>query len=169
MTRTAPHDLVTDRLALRTWTAADVSAVLAGRRMPGWAADFPAEGDRAIAAYIAEHPAALEEFGQRQIIERETGEVVGAIGLFWPPSDEGSLEFGYGVVESRRGRGYATEAARAIVEFARTAPGVDEVFATVDPANPASVRVLANLGLDRLPPNGDGLLRFRTPRDTNRP
>ncbi|MEU5940421.1 GNAT family N-acetyltransferase [Micromonospora sp. NPDC047548] len=70
------------------------------------------------------------------------------MGLFWPPAD-GAVEFGYGVVLSRRGRGYATEAARAIVAFALTAPGVREVRADVEPANRASVRVLEKAGLHR--------------------
>ncbi|TMQ96181.1 GNAT family N-acetyltransferase [Actinomadura soli] len=149
-------DLITDRLALRMWTVAEVTAVLDGRRQAHWADDFPAEGDHVIAGFIAEngtapggYGAALGEYGQRQIIERTTGQVVGAIGLFWPPRD-GVVEFGYGVVASRRGRGYATEAARAIVAFALAAPGVESVVATVELANPASVRVLENAGLSRL-------------------
>ncbi|WP_243717177.1 GNAT family N-acetyltransferase [Actinomadura darangshiensis] len=142
-------DLTTDRLVLRPWTSAEVTAVLSGDRRPHWADDFPTEGDRVIAGFIAENPSALGAFGQRQIIERSTGLVAGAIGLFWPPGD-GRVEFGYGVVESRRGRGYATEAARAIVAFALTAPGVEAVVATVELANPASARVLENAGLRRV-------------------
>ncbi|MFI0366252.1 GNAT family N-acetyltransferase [Actinomadura sp. 1N219] len=143
-------DLFTDRLVLRMWTLAEVTAVLDGRRQAHWADDFPAEGDHVIAGFIAENrAAALGEHGQRQIIEKATGQVVGAVGLFWPPRD-GVVEFGYGVVASRRGRGYATEATRAIVAFALTAPGVESVVATVELSNPASVRVLENAGLSRL-------------------
>jgi RimJ/RimL family protein N-acetyltransferase len=72
--------------------------------------------------------------------------VVGGIGLFGPPED-GQVEIGYGIVESRRGRGYATEAARALIEAALSLPGVTEVVAGVDPGNPASVRVLEKAGL----------------------
>ncbi|GAA4239642.1 hypothetical protein GCM10022254_60530 [Actinomadura meridiana] len=142
-------DLSTDRLVLRPWTMAEVGAVLAGERRDHWADDFPAEGDRVIAGFIAETPTALGEYGQRQIIESASGLVVGAIGLFWPPVD-GAVEFGYGVVESRRGRGYANEAARALVAFALVAPGVEAVTATVELSNPASVRVLEKAGLRRL-------------------
>ncbi|MGW2629775.1 GNAT family N-acetyltransferase [Streptomyces chattanoogensis] len=146
-------DLTTDRLVLRTWTTAEIAAVLGNVRSPHWAADFPAEGDRAIAGFIAERPDALGPYGQRQIIERAGGLVVGAIGLFWPP-EAGRLEVGYGVVPSRRGRGYATEAAAAMVEFAFTAPGVHTVFADVEPANPASGRVLEKAGLERWSSDG---------------
>ncbi|MEV0660277.1 GNAT family N-acetyltransferase [Actinomadura luteofluorescens] len=146
--------LTTDRLVLRPWTPGELAAVLSGDRLAGWADDFPAEGDLAIAGFIAEHPSALGEHGQRLIIERSTGLVVGAVGLFWPPAD-GAVEFGYGVVPSRRGRGYATEAARAIVAFALAAPGVDRVVATVELSNPASARVLENAGLRRVGTDGD--------------
>ncbi|GAA1969482.1 GNAT family N-acetyltransferase [Amycolatopsis minnesotensis] len=140
--------LETGRLVLRPWPAADLTAVLDGTRLPHWAADFPAEGDRVIAGFVAETPGARTEYGQRQLVERVSGEVVGSIGLFWPPSG-GALEVGYGVVESRRGLGYATEAVTAIVAFALTAPGVDRVCADVEIANPASGRVLEKAGLPR--------------------
>ncbi|SHE73572.1 GNAT family N-acetyltransferase [Streptoalloteichus hindustanus] len=153
-------DLVTSRLVLRTWPTAELSAVLSGVRLPHWASDFPAEGDQVIAGFASEHPEALGEYGQRQITERDSGLVVGSIGLFWPPSD-GCLEIGYGVVASRRGRGYATEATRALVEFALTAPGVHTVCADVELANPASVRVLEKAGLRRRS-TGETTASFRT-------
>jgi RimJ/RimL family protein N-acetyltransferase len=142
------HLIPTERLDLRPWTRREVAAVLAGHRAPHWAADYPADGDTVIAGYIAEHPEALGMFGQRQIVERKTGLVVGGIGLFWPPQD-GSVEFGYGVVPSREGRGYASEAARAIVAFAFTAPRVHVVQAVVERSNPASARVLEKAGMRR--------------------
>ncbi|WP_431897407.1 GNAT family N-acetyltransferase [Nonomuraea sp. bgisy101] len=142
-------DLITDRLLLRPWPPAEISAVLDGLWSAHWAEDFPAEGDRVIAGFVAEHPEATGEYGQRQIVERESGLVVGAIGLFWPPGD-GSIEIGYGVVPSRRGRGYATEATRAMVEFALTAPGVRTVRASVELSNPGSARVLEKAGLRAL-------------------
>ncbi|MEU0954580.1 GNAT family protein [Streptomyces niveus] len=146
---TPVSDLTTDRLVLRSWPADEVAAVVAGEsRLPHWAEDFPAEGDRVIAGFIAEHPGTLGPYGQRQIIERATGLVVGAVGLF-PPAD-GTIEFGYGIVPSRRGRGYASEAARAIAAFALTAPGVHTVGAKVELSNPASARVLEKAGLTRV-------------------
>ena len=139
-------ELTTDRLVLRPWPAEEAAAVVAGERRPHWSADYPAEGDRTIAGLISRQPEAPH--GHFLMIERETGLTVGAIGLKWPPTN-GAIEFGYGVVPSRRCRGYTTEAVRALVAFARTVPGVAEVFATVDPANVPSVRVLEKAGLRR--------------------
>lgn len=146
-------DVTTERLVLRPWPPGDVAAVLGGHRLPHWAPDFPSAADRRISGFVAEHPEAMNVYGQRQIVERESGLAVGAIGLFWPP-DDGVIEIGYGIVESRRGRGYATEATRAMTAFGLTAPGVDEVFADVELANAASVRVLEKAGLRRV--RGDG-------------
>ncbi|MCF3177074.1 GNAT family N-acetyltransferase [Streptomyces sioyaensis] len=155
----ADEDLRTARLLLRPWSDGDLAAVLDGTRQPHWAADFPADGDRVIAGYTAGHPSARGAYGQRQILERESGLVVGAIGLFWPPAD-GAVEFGYGIVPSRRGRGYASEAARALVAFAFTAPGVHTVRADIERSNPASGRVLEKAGLERWS-SDDTYVRFR--------
>lgn len=144
-----PHaQLTTDRLVLRPWTTAEAIAVLENARSAHWADDFPAEGDRVIAGLFDQHPAWLGEHGHRLIIERDSGRVVGSTGLFWPPS-EGIIEIGYGIVASRRGRGYAPEAARALAEFALAAPGVHTVSADVELSNPASVRVLEKAGFRR--------------------
>ncbi|MBG0812916.1 GNAT family N-acetyltransferase [Planomonospora sp. ID82291] len=140
--------LTTDRLILRSWHPGEITAVLDGARPPHWAPDFPAEGDQVIADLLAEHPTWLGEYGHRQITERDGGLVVGSIGLFWPPGD-GALEIGYGIVPSRRGRGYASEATRALTAFAFTAPGVHTVYANVELSNPASIRVLEKAGFQR--------------------
>lgn len=160
-----PTSLATDRLVLRSWTSAEAAAVLGDHRQADWANDFPSEGDKVIPALFAEHPDWLEPYGMRLIIERATGLVVGGIGLFWPPND-GQLEIGYGVVVSRRGRGYAAEATRALTEFALAAPDVHTVFANVESANSASARVLEKAGFDLAGesrgPEGERLVCYRT-------
>ncbi|WP_327110049.1 GNAT family N-acetyltransferase [Nocardia sp. NBC_01730] len=158
-------DLTTERLVLRSWTADEAAAVVGDRRGAAWAADFPAEGDRVIAGLLAEHPDWLGPFGHRLILERASGLVVGSIGLFWPAVD-GELEIGYGVVASRRGRGYAAEATRALAAHALTAPEVHTVCAEVELSNPPSVRVLEKAGFVRLGVH-DGIARYSaaaTPR-----
>ncbi|MFD0691279.1 GNAT family N-acetyltransferase [Actinomadura fibrosa] len=141
-------ELFTDRLILRTWHPDEITAVLDGTRLPHWADDFPAEGDHVIAGLCGDHPAWLGEYGHRQIIERAGGLVIGSIGLFWPPTG-GTIEIGYGIVPSRRGRGHATEATRRLTEFAFTAPGVHTVKAGVELSNPSSIRVLEKAGYRR--------------------
>lgn len=152
-------DLVSERLVLRPWTPADVKAVVEGERQPSWAADFPAEGDGVIASLFDSNPDWLSPFGHRLIIERSSSEVVGSLGLFWPPSD-GQVEIGYGVVPSRQGRGYASEATAALTAFALSLDGVDTVHANVEPSNPASARVLEKAGFSRYA-STDELISYR--------
>ncbi|MGW1738087.1 GNAT family N-acetyltransferase [Nocardia sp. NPDC001965] len=143
-----PTEIHTRRLVLRAWTSADLTAVRTGARRPGWAADFPAAGDREIAEVLVEASAGPDRSGHRIVTERSSGSAIGSIGLFRRPND-GVLELGYGIVPSYRGRGYATEAATALAAHAFTAPGVHTVSASVDLANPASVRVLEKAGFAR--------------------
>ena len=158
----AHADLITKRLALRPWTTSEATAVLHDATSTHWADDFPADGDRVIAGLFDEHPTWLGAYGHRLIIERESGLVVGSIGLFWPPS-EGVVEIGYGVVASRRGRGYATEATHALAGFALTAPDVHTVSADVELSNPSSVRVLEKAGFHRWATE-ENLARFKVTR-----
>jgi ribosomal-protein-alanine N-acetyltransferase len=157
-------DLTTDRLVLRSWTTAEAAAVVDGTRPMHWADDFPADGDQVVAGLFAEYPAWLGQFGHRQIIERESGLVVGSIGLFWPPAD-GTVEIGYGIVPSRRGRGYASEATRALTGYALTAPDVHTVVAGVEVSNPASVRVLVKAGFELVSTDAEqGTAQYRSTR-----
>ncbi|RLV08825.1 GNAT family N-acetyltransferase [Streptomyces griseocarneus] len=157
-TASAHAQLTTDRLVLRPWTMAEATAVVADTRSADWADDFPADGDRVIAGLLGQYPAWLGEYGHRLIIERDSGLVVGSLGLFWPPG-EGTVEIGYGVVASRRGRGYAPEATRALADFALTAPDVHTVFANVELSNPSSIRVLEKVGFHRWNTR-EGVARF---------
>ncbi|MER7575191.1 GNAT family N-acetyltransferase [Streptomyces sp. NPDC126514] len=152
-------DVVTKRLVLRPWTTGEALAVLDDTRSPHWADDFPAEGDRVVAGLFEQYPDWLGPYGHRLVFERASGLVVGSIGLFWPPT-EGVLEIGYGIVISRRGRGYAPEAAKALADFALTLPAVHTVSADVEPSNPASVRVLEKAGFSRWT-TGENVVKFR--------
>jgi RimJ/RimL family protein N-acetyltransferase len=90
-----------------------------------------------------------ERFGVWVMIERESSSVVGDIGFIGPPDERGSVEVGYSVIPDRRRRGYATEAARAIVEWALDEPGVKVVVAGCDRGNVPSIRTLERVGFRR--------------------
>jgi ribosomal-protein-alanine N-acetyltransferase len=81
----------------------------------------------------------------RAIVGLGDGAVVGHAGFHGPPEDVGRAEIGYTVLPAYRGRGYATEAAAALVAYAQ-AQGLSVVFATVAPGNAPSLRVVAKLG-----------------------
>jgi len=78
---------------------------------------------------------------------REGGEAVAVCGLGGPPDDDGAVTLGYSVYPYAEGQGYATEAARALVHWAMTQPGVRLVRATVPLGHDASIGVARKLGL----------------------
>jgi RimJ/RimL family protein N-acetyltransferase len=158
---------VSRRLVLRPVPWEAVQAITAGRRLPGWADDYPAEGDAMIAGLLfragpAAWPGANQAWGHRQVVERATGLVVGGIGFAGPPGAAGEVELGYGIVPSRQGRGYATEAVAAMVAVAWADPVVEAVVATTATGNAASRRVLEKAGFQLVA--ADEELRFRLPR-----
>ncbi len=81
-------------------------------------------------------------------------ELIGNGGFKGPPDPLGQVEIGYEVLDPFRGRGYATEAVRAMVRWALDLADVDTVVAECLPDNVASQRVLSKAGFVEI---GDGL------------
>jgi ribosomal-protein-alanine N-acetyltransferase len=80
---------------------------------------------------------------------RESGHLIGAVGLL--PQAQGSPpQLGYWLGQRYWGNGYATEAVREVVRFARCEFGVEAVAARCMVGNPASVAVLTQVGLRRV-------------------
>lgn len=86
--------------------------------------------------------------------------VVGAVGLHCNGT-AGEYELGYWVGKPYWGRGYATEAARAAVDWAREELALTRLFAGHFEDNPASARVLEKVGFV---PTGNACPRFSLAR-----
>jgi RimJ/RimL family protein N-acetyltransferase len=80
----------------------------------------------------------------RLMIARD-GELIGHCGFHGPPEVVGRAEIGYTVFVPFRGWGFATEAAKALTEWA-LAQGEKRVFASVSPDNGPSLAVIRHLG-----------------------
>jgi sulfopyruvate decarboxylase alpha subunit len=108
---------------------------------PLFAEDLPRFRDR-----VAERP---HEIGWWVwlMARRDDGRVVGVCGLGGHPDADGTVELGYSVYPEMEGRGYATEGARAVLEWALAQPGVARVRATVPASNGPSVAVARKLGM----------------------
>jgi RimJ/RimL family protein N-acetyltransferase len=89
------------------------------------------------------------------IVERTTGKIVGSIGLRDTDWEAGRTEIGYGMHTGQRGRGYATEAARAVGRWALTDGGMRRVQLHSRVDNVASLRVAEKAGYQR-----EGTLRM---------
>ena len=80
------------------------------------------------------------------IVDRGTDTVVGTCGFKGPPGADGIVEIAYGVTPDQQGKGYATEAAEALVAYAFGGEHVRLVRAHTFAATNASTRVLAKCG-----------------------
>ena len=87
--------------------------------------------------------------------EREGGELVGDCSLHYDTGFR-DWELSYGFRRDRWGRGYATEAAQAVVGYGFDTMRVARIVADVDPTNPASMRVLEKCGFVRVRELDDG-------------
>jgi ribosomal-protein-alanine N-acetyltransferase len=92
-------------------------------------------------------------FGPWVAIDRETETIVGSAG-FIGRAQEGVVEVGFGIAPEARGRGYATEAAEALVRWALAQNGVERVVARCDADNAPSIRVLEKVGFTRAGSDG---------------
>lgn len=84
------------------------------------------------------------------VVHKASGTVIGAAGFKGPPDANGVVEIAYGIVPAFQGRGYATEAARGMMEFACADPRVRTLRAHTLPQTNASTRVLAKCGFRHL-------------------
>ncbi len=91
----------------------------------------------------------------RVIIEKE-GEPMGTIGLYLYSKEHKRAEMGYDLMREHWGKGYTTEAVKAIVDHGFNTLGLVRVEATVDSENGASARVLEKVGFTH-----EGTLRKR--------
>jgi RimJ/RimL family protein N-acetyltransferase len=88
----------------------------------------------------------LKGFGHWVLETRSTVELVGRAGLYHPPDWPG-LELGWTVARPQWGNGYAGEAARAAMEWARAELGADHLISLIADDNRRSQRVAEKLGM----------------------
>ncbi|TVP89757.1 GNAT family N-acetyltransferase [Alkalibacterium sp.] len=79
------------------------------------------------------------------VIDKESKELFGVCG-FNPPSDLGAIELMYHFAKENWGKGYATEAGKACIDYAQQQGITDKLAAFIDPANHGSEKVLRKLG-----------------------
>lgn len=136
-----------DRIDLRTIEEEDVDFMLEGvnrpdvRRYSG-AFSEPYNRER----YEAEWFERISEEGMVQLLACHGDERLGSVSL--APMDErrGWANLGYWIHPDHQGEGYATEAARLLVDYGFRERRLHRVSATIDAPNEASIRVAEKLG-----------------------
>lgn len=151
----------TDTLHLRPASPAELLALRDGNEQ--FAAEAllkPADGLRAMLVSDDVSPAWLErlhaavdrdpwEFGFI-VLEKMTGVAVGMAAFKGRPDDQGVVEIAYGIAPAYRLRGYATQAAKGLVEFASDDDCVRRIRAHTLPERNPSTSVLTKTGFELL-------------------
>jgi ribosomal-protein-alanine N-acetyltransferase len=154
--------ITTARLELILLSPQAIDALLEGRR-----ADAERELDAAIPeGWPDEHDANFLRYRQRQlerapqaepwlvravILREPVRAMIGHAGFHGQPGVNGkqdprAVELGYTIFGPYRGHGYATEAALALMDWAREQKGVSRFIASVAPANDPSLAIVRKLG-----------------------
>ncbi|MDX3854525.1 GNAT family N-acetyltransferase [Streptomyces sp. AK02-01A] len=144
-------DLVTERLVLHPLSVMEAERVASGEPDDGdrWAPGYPADGDMVGARRFLTTCAITGDpapFGAYEIRIREDGRAIGGLGFHGAPDENLVVTIGYGLIPSARGRGYASEALRRLLRFARES-GIVRVGGDADLDNIASQRVMTAAGM----------------------
>jgi RimJ/RimL family protein N-acetyltransferase len=141
----SPTNIETRNLKLVLQTPEDIRALIEGMSPSEKAelsADWLALVESATLADPWVHGFAL--------VRRTDNAVIGNCGFKGPPSPDGVVEIAYGVAPDYQGKGYATEAAQALVTYALNISTVSVVRAHTLPEPNASTRVLTKCGFRRV-------------------
>jgi RimJ/RimL family protein N-acetyltransferase len=83
------------------------------------------------------------------IVIRDTGEYAGDVAFHWVSVQHRTGEVGFVIDPAHQGHGYATEAARAMMDWGFGSFGLHRIIGRTEARNEASARVLERLGMRR--------------------
>jgi len=144
----------TPRLLLRPLTAADADGLLAYRSLPGVCLYVPFDPMtrddllQRIAGWWSRTE--LTDAGQALTLGAEvieTGVLAGDVMLAWNSREHSTGEIGYVFHPDLAGRGYATEAAEAMLRLGFNILGLHRIIARIDERNEPSARLAHRLGM----------------------
>ncbi len=149
--------LQTERLVLRHLDAEDAPMILELLNEESFLRNIGDRGVRSLVdarAYIENGPVASYQqfgFGLNHVALRDAGPAIGICGLLQRPYLE-HPDIGFALLPKYWSRGYAREAALAVLADGRTRLGLQRILATTAQENPESIRLLEQIGFrfDRL-------------------
>ncbi len=123
-----------------------------------WTGEVVVESMHEIEDAIRSRQKDYEEygFGRLAVILKETGAFVGWAGLAYLPEFD-LVDLGYRFKKAFWGKGYATEASKAILDYGFKTLNLDSIVAIAIPENKASIRVMEKVGMvfDKIAPYDD--------------
>jgi RimJ/RimL family protein N-acetyltransferase len=148
------YPIETERLRLRPFRRGDIDAVHAYRSredVTRWLVDAPMSREacaEAVKARIGQFTWAGDGDKIFLAVERsEDATMIGEVSLILRSAESRQAEIGYIFHPEHHGRGYATEASKALMSLAFDQAGVHRVFARCHAHNTASRRVMQRLGM----------------------
>jgi len=145
--------LETKRLILQQVSSEDAKFILALLNEPSFIRNIGDRGVRTLddaRAYILNRLIASYEkfgFGMYLVILKETGMPAGLCGLVQRDGLD-DVDIGYAFLPGHWSKGYATESALGVKEYAKNSIGLKRIVGITDPNNDGSIRVLEKLGLE---------------------
>ena len=143
----------TERLALREFAEDDWRAVLAYQREPAYLRFYPWE-DRSeqdarsfVNTFIAWRRETPRRRFQLAVTLKDGGLLIGSCGIRRKPDNEWEADIGFELAPAHWGRGLATEAALALVDFGFGELGLHRISSWCIAGNAASARVLEKAGM----------------------
>lgn len=141
----------TERLIIRTFDTHDAAFILALLNEPAWLryiGDKQVRNEEDAINYIHNVPLKSYRdngFGLWKVELKDSGEPVGMCGLIRREALRHE-DIGFAFLAAHNGKGYASEAAHAVIEYARTALGFHKLLAIANEDNDRSIRLLEKLG-----------------------
>jgi len=146
-------DVFTARLQLGDLRREDAPTLFAYRSEPavarwqGWRPTSSADAARFIETQQGLAVDTVGSWWQRAIRLRESGELIGDLGLHFV--DEATVEIGISLAPAHQRQGYASEALEVMLDFVFGGLHKHRVVASIDPRNLACARLLEGLGMRR--------------------
>ncbi|WP_052848019.1 GNAT family N-acetyltransferase [Streptomyces avicenniae] len=148
--------VITERLVLRSFAERDLDDLHAIQRRPDvarhlrWEARTRQETRDALAVRVTQTGLGAEGDNLAVAVElRATGRVIGDLNLVWLSEELGRAEIGFVMNPDHGGRGYAAEAARAVLRIAFETYGFHRVVGLCNGANHPSMRLMERIGMRR--------------------
>jgi RimJ/RimL family protein N-acetyltransferase len=153
----SPAELTTARLLLRPWREADREPFAAMNADPAVMEFFPSPMTRARSDALVDRIRAVFAqlgYGLWAVEVRATGAFAGFVGLHPAPDafpSAPAMEIGWRLARPHWGQGFATEAARTVIDFAFGPAGLTELVSYTTVTNVRSQNVMRKLGMTHDP------------------
>ncbi|MFN8177800.1 MAG: GNAT family protein [bacterium] len=149
----APPEINTERLVLSPFLGSDAAALFDYRADPevgryqSWIPRSLADAQSFIDGVAATTFDTPGTWFQLAIRLRDSGVLVGDLGVHFPPAQPEQVEIGFTVAPRHQGKGYGTEAVIGLLGFLFESLRKHRVYASVDPENRRSIALLKRVGM----------------------